>query len=313
MVGIAGNNYSMAIKPNSIQRVLYKIDRDVLRILGFWPYFYCQRTLGFPIVKLEFYKKVRYWPNLKNPKSFNEKVTHKKLYGRNPLLPIIADKYRVREYVRSLIGEEYLIPLLQVLETPEEINFELLPDEFIIKTNFSSGLNILIENKHEVRQKKIKAQLSHWMDMKYGYRNLVWFAQEIPRKILIERLLRNSNGDIPCDYKFFVFHGEVEFIQVDFDRFTKHSRMLYDKEWKKLNFTIRNDLQNTEGVAKPNNLQIMLEIAKELAKNFSFMRVDLYSCSNTIFFGELTPFPTSGRTRFHPPNVDFEIGKLWKL
>ncbi|MEO0986783.1 MAG: ATP-grasp fold amidoligase family protein [Cyanobacteria bacterium J06639_14] len=303
----------MLINTRLTQKILYKIDRVLLKFLKFWPYFYLQKLFNFPIAKLEFYKKVSYWPDLKNPKSFNEKVTYKKLHDRNPLLPIVADKYRVREYVRQLVGEQYLIPLLQIVEIPEKISFEALPDEFIIKANFASGLNILIDNRYETNQRELKTQLSYWMNMKYGYRNLVWFAQEMPRKILVEKLLRDRNGKIPYDYKFFVFHGEVKFIQVDFDRFGRHSRTLYDKEWKRANFTIKEELKNAQDIPKPSNFQEMLEISRKLAEDFSFIRVDLYNCANAVFFGELTPFPTSGRAKFHPSNADFEIGKLWRL
>lgn len=269
---------------------------------------------GYTIEKKRFYKRLGYKLNLQNPRSFNEKIVWKKIYDRNSLLPITADKHKVRQYLKDTLGEEkaneILIPLLYVTDNPETIPFEELPSNFIIKANHGSGTNIIVENGNYNKDEIIK-ECKKWLRSPYGLNKIEWAYQGIERRIIVERLLKDEEGKLPKDYKFFVFHGKCRLIQVDFDRHEKHSQSFYNRQWGYLN------LKRTKPKGKiekaPKNYIKMLEIVENLGKKFDFVRIDLYSLNNKIFFGEITHYPAAGIKPFIPQIFDFELGKHWKI
>lgn len=270
---------------------------------------------GYAIEKRRFYKKLGYKLNLKNPKSFNEKIVWKKIHDRNPLLPITADKYGVRQYLKDVLGEknanEILVPLLYVTDDPEAIPFDDLPKEFIVKANHGSGTNIIIEDKNQVDSKEVIKKCKNWLKTSYGLEKNEWAYQNIERKIVIEKLLKDEKGCLPKDYKFFVFHGKCKLIHVDFDRYRKHSQSFYNRKWEYL------DLKRTKPQGKtektPKKYAEMLETVENLGEKFDFVRIDLYSINNKIYFGEITHYPATGMKPFKPQIFDFELGKQWKI
>jgi hypothetical protein len=295
------------------KRIVIYIDKIVfVRLFHFPAYFTIQKALGFPIVKLNFYSSTGYYPSLKNPTSFNEKCTYSKLFSRNPLLPIIADKCRVRDYISERIGNDYLIPFHQVVSKAEDINYYALPNKFIIKTNFSSGQNIIISDKQAIDLDMITKKLNRWMHMKYRYQELIWFAQLIERKIIVEQLLQDADGEIPLDYKFYVFQGRVEIILAITDRFNNKKMTYFNRNWEQISLK-KSSIENEQNLTKPNNRNEMVSIAELLGKEFDFIRVDLYSIAEKIYFGELTPNSGDGRTKFEPIEYDYKIGNYWKM
>lgn len=295
-----------------IKKSFTLIDRILfVKNLNFENYFWLHRRLNFPLKRLDFYMSNGYALNLYKPKKFNEKVMYRHLFERSPLVTKIVDKVEVREYVRKVIGEDYLIPLIKVCDRPEEINFGILPDNYIIKMSHSSGQNIICKNgikKYDDR--KCIDLLEKWINQKYAFQKLIWFVQNIPRRILIEELLTDEKGNIPKDYKFFVFDGKVEMIQVDQERFTNHARNLYDTNWNRLNLKITYEEGTLDEI--PSALMQMIALAEKLASEFTFMRVDFYCVESKIYFGELTPCPGGGLENFVPESFDVLYGNTWK-
>ncbi|MFH2068590.1 MAG: ATP-grasp fold amidoligase family protein [Candidatus Omnitrophota bacterium] len=256
--------------------------------------------------------------NLKNPRSYSEKVVWKKIYDRNPLLPVVSDKYRVRQYLKDVMGkreaEKILIPLLYVTDRPETIPFDDLPEEYIVKANHGSGWIIIVEKNKPVDRKRIVAQCRKWLAKPYGLKNHEWAYQKIKRKIVVEKLLRDENGKIPADYKFLVFHGKCREVQVVYERFAETSVGWYGPEWDYLNIKGKGRWAKTAVyVEKPAQLDSMTGLAEFLGTPFDFIRVDLYLVNNQIYFGELTNYPNSGRHSFSPVAHEYELGAEWKI
>jgi len=274
-----------------------------------------ERLIGYRRERTIFKQLKGYDLNLKNPLSFSEKVIWKKLYDRNPFLPVVADKYMVRQYLKDVLGEEgaekILIPLLYVTDKPETIPFDTLPEEYILKANHGSRTNIIVDKNSPADREKIIAQCRRWLSQPYGLKMHEWAYQRINRKIVIEKLLRDENGKVPTDYKFYVFHGKCYLISVIYDRFSDIRTGWYSPQWEHLN--IRGQFRQAECVAKPEQLNSMIGLAELLGSNFDFIRADLYVINSKIYFGELTSYPGSGRITFTPMSFDFELGEKWKI
>lgn len=185
-----------------------------VKTLKFDSYFSLHEKLNFPIIRLSFFNENRYWPNLENPVTFNEKLVADKLFQRRNITPLITDKFTVRKYVEEKIGEQYLIPLVGAFNSVDEYLNASLPENYIIKMSHASGQNVIVKNGKLDKSKVIK-NIKRWLTEKYRYQPLVWFTQLHERKILVEELLIDETGKVPKDYKLFVFNGEVIFIQVD--------------------------------------------------------------------------------------------------
>lgn len=277
-----------------------------------------ERLTGFPQLEKNFKDKTGYDLDLENPISFNQKICWKKVYDRNPLLPIVADKYRVRDYLRNILGddeaEKILIPLLYVTDIPETIPFDDLPEEYIIKANHGSGTNIIVEKGTLIDQQRIITQCNEWLKKPYGLFKHEWAYQKIDRKILIEPLLRDEYGKLPIDYKFHMVNGMCLMIQVNQGHFAdKKGRKLtlFNKNWIKYN--VFWEYPPAEDVECPDNLDSMCLLAEKLSVPFDYVRIDLYSIKRKIYFGEFTNYPTSGQALVNPQSFDFELGSKWQL
>ena len=313
-----------------IKKLLYPI---LYSFIGYKAFTLIEKMMGYKIEKYSFFKALGYYPNLKNPQSFNEKIVWKKIYDRNPLLPIVSDKYRVREYLKEVLevkeAEKILIPLLYVTVKPEEIPFDTLPEEYVIKPNHASGCYIIAEDTENQRKytiigngktntlsdcKKTRSEIINickkWLSKPYGFYKHEWAYQKIKRKIVIEKLLRDSEGKIPADYKFSVFHGKCHSITVWYDRFIDLARSRYTPEWEYID--VKEKTKQTGYREKPEKLQDMINIAEVLGKPFDYIRVDLYLVDSHIYFGELTSYTESGRVSF-PRSYDLEFGSKWNL
>ena len=256
------------------------------------------------------YFSLGYWPQIREPRTFNEKIAHRKLYTNNSLFTTVEDKYQVRKYVEEKVGDKILPQLFHVTTEPESIPFEELPDGYVIKPTHMSGPIIFSDDFEKNDRSSVIDDCRSWLDMTYGETKVEYWYEDITPQILIEERLQADNGKIPLDFKFFVFHGEVEFIEVHYDRFTHHKRRIYDKNWNPQNFEFQNPLGPT--MSAPNNLEQMIELSETLADDFDFIRVDLYEIDdNRIVFGELTVAPGSGADKFVPQKYDFKLGSLW--
>ena len=242
----------------------------------------------------------------KEPITFNQKIQFRKIYDNNPLYSICADKYRVREYVKEKIGEEYLIPLYLVTDKLTEEQWDKLPNSFVAKANHNSGPVQIVKDKNKVNKKEIIKELNNQLKLDYGILSMEKYYSDIPRKIIVEKFLKDNIED----YKFNCFNNG----KIVLERVTKASELsnMYNPySWEQLNFTTGNkiDLKKYE---KPQNFEKMLEIVKKLSENFEYVRVDLYNINGKIYVGELTFCESSGFGKFTDEEWDYKFGSYWK-
>ncbi|MAG50695.1 glycosyl transferase [archaeon] len=257
--------------------------------------------------------------DLKNPQTLNEKIQWKKIYDKNPLCVTLADKYAVRKVIEEKIGKEYLIPLQFHTTDPNKIPFDNLKFPAIIKSNHASGQIIVLKDNRNINKKEIIKKCKRWLKTNYYNKHRELQYRDIPPKILIEKLLLNDNGKIPEDYKFNCFNGNVEFIQIVRGRFENKSMGFFDSKWNLLPFIWceekdgKPSCKKVKSFKKPKNLKKMIKIAEKLSKEFNYVRVDLYSIKNKIYFGELTLGHGAGLQKFYPDSWDKFYGDKLKL
>lgn len=245
-----------------------------------------------------------------DPVMFNEKLQWLKLYDRKPKYTMMVDKYKVREYIAEKIGEQYLIPLLGVWDTPEEIDFSVLPNQFAMKCNHNSGLGMCIcTDKSKLDIKKVKKSLSQGLKQDYYLTGREWPYKDVPRKIIAEQFLKSDAGGL-TDYKIHCFNGVPKFILVCRDRFTESglTEDFYTTEWERMPVKRPGIPNASVQSSRPEELGKMLTLAENLSEDIPFLRVDFYLVEGKIYFSELTFFPASGFTGFDPPEWDRIFG-----
>lgn len=261
---------------------------------------------------LEKYARLHGQPlNLANPQKFTEKLFRRMIAvnrGENPELTPFADKYLVRAYVSSKVGEEYLIKLLWHGEDPTAISFDSLPKEYVIKSNHACHQVIVV--KGDADRTDIRRRVSGWLRTNFYWANREFQYYHIKPRVLIEEFLKNQDGGCPLDYRFWCFSGHPEVIQMgNHARDNIHS--FFDTEWNLL------DLYYREGelrphLSKPMNFDEMKSIASRLSAPFDFVRVDLYNIDGKIYFGELTFTPAGGGIKLRPESWDIKLGEKWR-
>jgi hypothetical protein len=263
--------------------------------------------------------KMKYWLrigkklNLSNPKTFNEKLQWLKLYDRNPKYTDLVDKDKVREYIAKTIGEEYLIPLLEVYDSYEEIDFDKLPNQFVLKCTHDSGGLVICKNKNEFDIESARKKMNKSLKRNFYYHGREWCYKNIKPKIICEKYMVDESGVELKDYKIFCFNGEPKIIQVDYNRFIGHKRNLYDTQWNYIPASIQYPTDPEVKIMKPEKLNEMLKLAKVLAKDYPHVRVDFYSINEKIYFGEMTFYHGSGFERFKPESLGRKMGNWIKL
>lgn len=264
-------------------------------------------------LKLRYYLTYGQKLNLKNPTTFNEKLNWLKLYNRQNQYTMMVDKFGVKEYVTRKIGAEYIIPTLGVWNSPEEIDFNSLPNQFVLKTTHGGGGCgvVICTDKLTFDKEFAIAKLKQAMkaDIYTDFRE--WPYKDVPRRIIAEQYMVDDSINDLRDYKFFCFNGKVRFCKVDFNRFMEHHANYYDTEWNILPFgeEVIPPIVDKK-IDCPKNFDKMLEIAQKLSQGIPFVRIDLYNIQGEIFFGEITFFPAGGMGKFTPQNVDKEIGQF---
>lgn len=249
--------------------------------------------------------------NWKNPTTFNEKLQWLKLYNRNPLYTTLVDKYAVKEWVANKIGEEYVIPTYGVWDSFNQIDFDRLPNQFVLKTTHSGGSSgvVICRDKASFDFADAKAKLTASLKSNTYLIGREWPYKDVPRRIIAEKYLSDV-GELK-DYKFFCFNGEPKFFKIDFGRFVHHHANYYDTECKILPFGEEScPPEFDEPISIPSNIEKMFEIARILAYDIPFIRIDLYSFSSIIMFGEMTLFPAGGAGVFRPNSWDYIIGNM---
>lgn len=252
--------------------------------------------------------------NLDNPQTFNEKLQWLKLYNRKPEYTMMVDKYKVREYIAQTLGEEYLIPLIGVWDDPDEIDFDALPDQFVLKCNHNSGLGMCIcKDKSKLDIPKVKAELRKGLKQDYYLPGREWPYKNVPRKVICEKYMTdNDDGSELTDYKFFCFNGVPKFMYISKDNSENATTDFFDMEFNHLDMRMKDPNSNVIP-SKPDLFDEMKAIAEKLSKGIPFVRVDLYVISGGIYFGELTFFHNAGFCSIHPDYWGKTLGDWIKL
>lgn len=249
------------------------------------------------------------WDNLN---TYTEKMQWEKIYDKNPLKPLLADKYRVREWIKEKIGEEYLIPLLGAWNRFDEIDFDRLPKRFVMKTNHGTGTNYIVKDKSVLNRKMAKCMFDDWLATDYGFLSFERHYSEICPKIIVEKYMETEYGELQ-DYKFLCFDGKPYYCWVDMGRYSEHTRNVYDLEWRLQPWKQERYGVYKNKIPKPKNFDKMIELAAILSERFSHVRVDLYNIDGKIYFGEMTFTNGSGFDRIIPEKYDRMLGDLWKI
>lgn len=250
--------------------------------------------------------------DLKNPQGFNAKIQWLKLYDRNPLYTQLADKYAVREYVKERIGEQYLNELIGVYSSVDEIDFNQLPNKFVLKANHGCGWNVICEDKEKLDIVQAKKNLNEWMNMNFYEIKGEWQYKNILPKIICERYLGDEQKRLPYDYKFLCFNGKPLYINLIINRLYDYKEAYFDINWIFQPFHEKYPLIEKE-IVRPLNFELMFELAKKLSAGIPFCRGDFYNLGNEIIFGELTMYPNSGYQIYIPPETDDQLGELLSL
>ena len=271
------------------------------------------------ISKKHFYRAFYKWHtgrelDLENPKLLNEKLTWLKMYLHDPLLTSMADKYKARDFVKSRIGEQYLNELYGVYRSPEEIDWEKLPNQFIAKANHSCGRNKIVLDKSKVDRKDFNRYFKKYLkENYYERRGLEWVYKDIEPRLVIENLLVQPGYSDLIDYKFYCFNGKPEFIQVN-----QHIEGTYFKDfmtldWKPTIFKHTHRERTEHLPHRPEDLDKMIELASQLTQGFPFVRCDLYNIEGKIIFGEFTFYPSDASRHFEPEEYNRIFGDKIQL
>lgn len=262
-----------------------------------------------------FKNRVGYWPHLNHPRTFNEKLQWLKLNDRHAEYTQMVDKIDAKKYVASIIGDKYIIPTLGVWNSVDEIEWDKLPNQFVIKVSSDSGGIVVCKDKQTLDIEKAKEKLTNGWGKNYYVHNKEYPYRDLTPRIIAEEYKEDESGYELRDYKIFCFNGEPKILFVASDRQkadedTKFD--FFDLNWNHLPFT-NGHPNSKEHIAKPKNFEEMLEIAKKLSVGIPQVRIDLYNCNGQIYFGEITFFHWSGMTAFEPVEWDFKLGKMIKL
>lgn len=262
------------------------------------------------LYKLQFKKEI----NLENPQTFNEKLQWLKLYDRNPEYTKMVDKYEAKKYVSNIIGEEYIIPTLGVWEKFEEIDFNLLPNQFVLKCTHDSGGLIICKDKNILNIKSSKKLINKCLKNKFYYSGREWPYKNVKPRIIVEKYMENNSGEEIIDYKLFCFNGVPRIILVCSERFSSKNmcETWFDEDWNYLDIT-ENNHRTDKTIKCPINFDEMKILARKLSDGIPFLRCDFYEVNEKIYFGELTFFPASGFEKFEPNEWDKKLGDMLEL
>lgn len=266
-------------------------------------------------LKLKYQLTMKKKLNLDNPQTFNEKLQWLKLYDKNPEYVKMVDKYEAKKYVANIIGYEYIIPTLGIWNDFEEIDFENLPNQFVLKPTHTSGDIFICKDKSKINYKILKKQVNKWLKKNYYYVHREWPYKNVKPRIIAEQYMEDESGEL-MDYKIYAFNGKCDYVMVCFDRMKNETKFFYynDKWELQKDFSKDGKKYGDEiKIHKPIHLDKMFSLAKDLSKNIPFVRVDFYEVKEKIFFGELTFFPSAGFDNERTEEVEIYLDKALKI
>ena len=266
-------------------------------------------------IEKEFYYRLGKVLDLENPQTFNEKLQWLKLYDRKPEYTKMVDKYQAKKYVAEKIGEEYIIPTLGIWNRAEDIEWEKLPDKFVLKATHDSGGLVICRDKNTLDKKATIDKLNKSLKTDYYLLHREWPYKDVPRKIIAEKFMTDKENDDLKDYKFYCFNGEPQFLYLS-EGMENHATAkisFVNLDWTFADFGRTDYSPFLELPPKPLNLEKMIEISRKLSDGIKFLRVDLYEINEKIYFGELTFCPCAGMMSFLPASADLEVGKKLQI
>lgn len=282
---------------------------QILNSRGFYKHLSDEQFL-----KKAFKLRMGYELNLESPKSFSEKLQWLKVYDRNPQYTRMVDKHEVKPYVADKIGEEYIIPTIGVWDSFDDIEFDKLPNQYVLKCTHDSGGVIIVTDKTKFDKEKAKKKINQSLKSNFYYRGREWPYKNVRPRIIAESYMMDKSGEDLNDYKLFCFNGKVKCTYVCTERYSPKGlhTTFFDRDWKVMPFE-RQFPSVHDGLPKPVGYEKMVELAEILSENIPFVRVDFYEINGQIYFGELTFFPGSGFRKFNPEKWDYILGDWIKL
>ena len=251
--------------------------------------------------------------DLNNPKTFNEKIQWLKINNKKDIYTKMVDKYEVKKYVADIIGRKYIIKTIGVYDSFDQINFNELPNQFVIKCTHDSGGLIIVKDKSKLNIKETGAKINKALKKNYFYSCREWPYKNIIPRIIIEEYMEDETYKELIDYKIMCFNGEPKIIFTCSERYKQGLKVtFFDMNWNRLNFK-RHYPTSNEKIEKPTNYAKMIELSKKLSKNIPFIRVDWYEINKKLYFGELTFYPGSGFEEFTPSEWDRKLGDMLEL
>ena len=260
-------------------------------------------------------KRMSYPLNLDNPQTFSEKLQWLKLYNRQPYYTKLVDKYLVKDIVGNKIGQEYIIPTLGVYKHFDDINFESLPNQFVLKCNHDSGSIVVCLDKQKFNITEAKSFLEKCLANNYYIASREWPYKNVERRIIAEPYMKDDNNPLLTDYKFYCFNGEPKVLYVSYGLADHDTAFIsyMTLDWKPAPFHRPDFQEYTEFPPRPQSFDKMIEIAKTLSTDMPFVRVDFYEINKKPYFSEMTFFPGDGLTPFEPVEYDVKFGEWVKL
>lgn len=259
-------------------------------------------------LKIFWYLRIGNEIDLEHPHTFNEKIQWLKLNDRKPEYAQMTDKYEVKKYVTKMIGEKYVIPTIGIYDTFDEINYEELPSQFVMKCTHDSGGIEICKNKSQFDWNRAKQHLEKCLSYNYFYFEREYSYKDIKPRIIIEKYMSDKTEEDLKDYKIFCFDGEPQIIEVDIDRMTNHRRNVYSTDWKLLDLSICYPRAPEVYIEKPNCIEELLDAARKLSKGIPHVRTDFYVIDNHIFLGEMTFYHGGGYEKFTPDEWNRKLG-----
>lgn len=259
-------------------------------------------------IKLLFKVEMGYVPDLENPRTINEKLQWIKIYDHNPLYTKMVDKIAVKDYVKEKIGGEHIIRTLGIWDSYDDIDFETLPEKFVLKCNHDSGGLVIVKDKEKMDRKMARKTISSSLRINYYKKYREWPYKDIKAQVFAEEYL-DAGKDGLTDYKFFCFNGEPKFINVSrFEHTDEEEISFYSLDWKPTPFQRSDHKVLSIDPPRPAHLDEMISISRKLSEGIPFLRVDLYEFKDRILFGELTLFPTAGMAKYGPEGWSETLG-----
>ena len=261
-----------------------------------------------------FEEKLGYKPDFEHPRTMNEKIFWMKLYYHDPLITKCCDKYTVKEYISERLGDSYVVPTIQAWYSAEEIDFSILPKQFALKVNWSSGYNVIVWDKSEINEEVIKKQVSQWMrpESNSYFQGFNWGYKDIVPVVYAEKYIEQVDGQL-FDYKFFCCNGKAQFLFIATDRYNEEASLTYDffdMDFNRWNFEYGNKPHAKYTLSKPKFFDEMVRCAEILSTPFPFVRVDFYETDQRFYIGEMTFYSGGGILPFNPEKWDYKLGQM---